>query len=121
MPFELHVALRYLLAKRKQACEEELVVNQRHAPRLYRRVVPLTRELSGVEVGGRGPVIEWAVEMARFDERKTLDHLARAGAIEPVLAEAVARADVASAAPARRGRPRAPLPWRRASRQHRAD
>ena len=78
------------LEKRKQACEEELVVNQRHAPRLYRRVVPLTRELSGVKVGGGGPVIEWAVEMARFDERKTLDHLARAGAIEPVLAEAVA-------------------------------
>jgi aminoglycoside phosphotransferase family enzyme/predicted kinase len=78
------------LEKRKQACEEELAINRRHAPKLYRRVVPITRGAHGPEIGGDGPVLEWAVEMARFDEEKTFDHLAKAGAITPELAEAVA-------------------------------
>lgn len=78
------------LEKRKHACEEELAVNRPHAPRLYRRVVPITRGAHGPEIGGNGPTIEWAVEMARFDEEKTFDHLARAGAITPELAEAIA-------------------------------
>jgi hypothetical protein len=78
------------LEKRKQACEEELAINRRHAPELYRRVVPITRGAHGGEIGGDGPVLEWAVEMARFDEEKTFDHLATAGAITPELAEAVA-------------------------------
>ena len=78
------------LQKRKAACEEELAVNRRFAPRIYRRVVPITRGTRGLEVGGSGPVIEWAVEMARFDEDETLDHLARAGKLKPELAEALA-------------------------------
>jgi uncharacterized protein len=32
------------LEKRKRACEEELLVNKRNAPALYRRVVPITRK-----------------------------------------------------------------------------
>lgn len=78
------------LDKRKHACEEELAVNRRYAPKLYRRVVPITRNAGGIEIGGDGSTIEWAVEMARFDEGKTLDHLARAGAITPGLAEMLA-------------------------------
>ena len=78
------------LDKRRQACEEELAINRRHAPMLYRRVVPITREAGSFEIGGAGPPAEWAVEMARFDEAKTLDHLARAGAIKPELAEMLA-------------------------------
>jgi uncharacterized protein len=78
------------LEQRKHACEEELAVNRRHAPKLYRRVVPITRGSGGLEIGGSGPIVEWAVEMARFDESKTLDHLARAGGIAPALAEKLA-------------------------------
>ena len=78
------------LDKRRQACEDELAINRRHAPMLYRRVVPITREAGSFEVGGSGPAAEWAVEMARFDEAKTLDHLARAGAIRSELAEMLA-------------------------------
>jgi aminoglycoside phosphotransferase family enzyme/predicted kinase len=87
------------LERRKHACEAELAVNRRHAPKLYRRIVPITRGSGGLEVDGSGPAIEWAVEMARFDESKTLDHLARAGAIEPALAESIA--DVLHASHAR--------------------
>ena len=78
------------LEKRKHACEEELALNRRHAPQIYRRVVPITRGADRPEIGGGGPAIEWAVEMARFDESKTFDHLARAGAITPSLAEMLA-------------------------------
>jgi uncharacterized protein len=78
------------LDKRKRACEEELAVNRHHAPKLYRRLVPITRTAGGIEIDGDGPTIEWAVEMARFDEGKTLDHLARAGGIKPELAEMLA-------------------------------
>lgn len=78
--------------KRKGACEEELAVNARNAPAIYRRVVPITREAAGLAVGGKGPVVEWAVEMARFDENRALDHLARAHAVPPGVADALAEA-----------------------------
>ena len=78
------------LEKRRHACEEELTVNRRFAPDIYRRVVPITQGHDGLEIGGDGPVIEWAVEMVRFDEDKTFDHLARAGHITPELAETLA-------------------------------
>src|SRR5262249_9923565 len=88
------VRLPYLdystLDKRKHACEEELAVNRRYAPALYRRAVPVTLGLHGLQIDGDGPPVEWAVEMARFDEQRTLDHLAAAGLIAPGLAEALA-------------------------------
>ena len=78
------------LEKRRQACEEELIVNRPFAPKIYRRTVPITHGDGGLEIGGRGPVIEWAVEMSRFDDSKTFDHLARAGGVTPELAETLA-------------------------------
>ena len=79
------------LEKRNQACEEELAINRRHASKLYRRVVPITRGAHGPEIGGDGPVLEWAVEMARFDEEQDLRSPGEAPArITPELAEAVA-------------------------------
>ncbi|WP_307705471.1 bifunctional aminoglycoside phosphotransferase/ATP-binding protein [Rhodopseudomonas sp. B29] len=79
------------LARRRTACEQELEVNRRFAPQIYRRVVPITRSAGGIlEIGGDGEPIEWAVEMARFDERLTLDHLARQGPLTPGLVAALA-------------------------------
>ena len=88
------VKLPYLdfstLEKRRRACEDEIAVNKRHAPAIYRGVVPITRGRDGLAIGGVGPVVEWAVEMARFDENKTLDHLAEQDAIPPELGEKLA-------------------------------
>jgi uncharacterized protein len=79
------------LEKRKRACEEELRVNAANAPELYRRVVPVTRRTDGVlEIGGTGTPVEWAVEMARFDEQQTLDRIAQVKSIEPELAASLA-------------------------------
>lgn len=81
------------LEKRRLACEEELNVNAANAPELYRRVVAITRSPDGAfEIDGKGAPVEWAVEMARFDESRSLDRLAASGPIEPALASAVADA-----------------------------
>jgi aminoglycoside phosphotransferase family enzyme/predicted kinase len=84
------------LDKRKHACEEELAVNTRYAPKIYRRVVPITRGADGLKIGGDGAPVEWAVEMARFDEQRTFDHLAGRRVITPELAEALADAMLAA-------------------------
>ncbi|HLH93256.1 MAG TPA: AAA family ATPase [Xanthobacteraceae bacterium] len=85
------------LEKRKAACEAELAVNRPFAPAIYRRVVAITRERDGtLALGGKGEPVEWAVEMARFDETATLDHAAARGELDLRLADALARV-VASA------------------------
>jgi aminoglycoside phosphotransferase family enzyme/predicted kinase len=81
------------LEKRKRACEEELNVNAGNAPELYRRVVAITRNSDGrLEIDGSGTPVEWAVEMARFDEEKSLDRLAASGTVDASLAVAIADA-----------------------------
>jgi uncharacterized protein len=78
------------LEKRKAACEAELEVNAPYAPQIYRGVVAVTRGAGGeLAVGGSGTAVEWAVEMARFDENRTLDHLAKE--IDSALADALGR------------------------------
>ena len=97
------------LAKRKAACEAELEVNRPFAPELYRRVVPIARAADGaIALGGDGTPVEWAVEMRRFDETATLDHLADANKIDPALADALGRAVAAAHALAP---PVAAEPW----------
>src|SRR5271155_3841170 len=61
------------LTKRRQACEAELAVNAPYAPEIYRGVVAITREADGrLAIAGKGRPVEWAVEMRRFDETRTL-------------------------------------------------
>jgi uncharacterized protein len=80
------------LDKREAACAAELAVNRPFAPELYRRVVPITREAHGqLAIGGAGERVEWAVEMTRFDEERTLDRVADAGAIDAALADELGR------------------------------
>ena len=95
------------LDKRKAACEAELAVNAPYAPEIYRRVVAITRQADGaLAIGGNGRPIEWAVEMRRFDEQCTLDHLA--GKIDEALADALGRAVAAAHA---RAKPVEAEPW----------
>jgi uncharacterized protein len=80
------------LAQRRAACEAELEINRVFAPGLYLGVIPVTREKNGsLRLGGDGEIVEWAVEMRRFDEAKTLDHLADEHAIDLALADKLAR------------------------------
>ncbi|QPF93824.1 AAA family ATPase [Bradyrhizobium commune] len=89
------------LEQRKAACEEEIRINRPLAPQIYHRVVAITEEPDGsVKVAGSGRPIEYAVDMLRFDESRTLDHLAKAGPLDPNLASATADAIAASHAAA---------------------
>lgn len=88
------------LERRRLCCEEELAVNARNAPAIYRRVVAITRETGGLALGGKGTPIEWAVEMTRFDESRTLDHLAAVHAVPRGAAAALAETMRASHASA---------------------
>lgn len=89
------------LEKRKAACEEEVRINRPLAPQIYHRVVAITEEPDGsVRIDGGGRPIEYAVDMLRFDENRTLDHLAKARRFDADLASAIADAIVASHAAA---------------------
>jgi hypothetical protein len=95
------------LDKRKASCDAELAVNAPYAPEIYRRVVAITRRPNGaLVIGGDGPPVEWAVDMRRFDEQRTLDHLT--GEIDEALADALGHAVAAAHA---RARPVNAEPW----------
>jgi uncharacterized protein len=97
------------LDKRKAACAAELEVNRAFAPQLYRRIVPITREASGaLALDGTGAPVEWAVEMTRFDENKTLDRLAEKGRLSDTLTRKLA---AAVAAMHERAKPVEPSSW----------
>jgi aminoglycoside phosphotransferase family enzyme/predicted kinase len=91
------------LEKRKAACEDEIRINRPFAPQIYHGVVAINEAEDGsLSIGGDGTPIEFAVEMSRFDERRTFDHLAAAGPISPELAADMADAIAASHAAAPR-------------------
>jgi uncharacterized protein len=97
------------LEKRKAACQAELDVNQRFAPELYRRIVPITRTEDGeLELDGTREPVEWAVEMNRFDENQTLDQVADRGELTDDITRKLA---VAVAAMHDRAEPVAAAPW----------
>src|ERR1700756_2540440 len=91
------------LEKRKAACEEEIRINRPFAPEIYRRVVPIVLSGNGsLSLDGDGTPIEYAIEMIRFDERQTIDHLAEAGPLDRGLVDAIADAIAVSHATAAR-------------------
>lgn len=85
------------LAKRKAACEQEITINRRFAPQVYRGVVPITEDSRGsLSIDGEGTPVEFAIEMTRFDENRTIDHLAEAGPLASDHIDAIADAIAAS-------------------------
>ena len=81
---------------RRAACEAEIRVNRRTAPTIYRRARAVVRRPDGrIGWDGPGKILDWAVCMARFDERSVFDELARRRAVTvdliDGLADAVAR------------------------------
>jgi aminoglycoside phosphotransferase family enzyme/predicted kinase len=76
---------------RRRCCEAELRLNRRTAPELYRAVRAVTREADGrLALDGRGPAIDWVVEMRRFPADALLLSLAERGALSRALLEALA-------------------------------
>jgi hypothetical protein len=74
------------LAQRRFFCHEELRLNQRLAAPLYLSVVPITGTAEQPQLGGAGPVLEYAVKLRQFEESALGDRLAQAGQLqEPLL------------------------------------
>jgi aminoglycoside phosphotransferase family enzyme len=95
--FKLKKPVRYdyldfsTLAARKKSCEEEIRLNQRLAPDVYRGVVALTMNARGdIQVEGQGEVVDWLVKMRRLPAERMLDYLIRHQALEPVELHTVA-------------------------------
>jgi aminoglycoside phosphotransferase family enzyme/predicted kinase len=89
------VALGFLdfstLDRRRHYCAEEVRLNRRLAPAVYRGVVPVTRTGSLVRMEGQGEVVEWAVKMKRLPEDATLQRRLLKGEVGPDLVRALAR------------------------------
>lgn len=73
-------------ARRKQACLDEVRLNQRLTTDVYLGVVPVTA--SGVD--GQGEPLEWVVVMRRLPAERMLDRLLQEGAAPDDLAERLA-------------------------------
>jgi len=68
------------LEKRRLALVNELRLNRRTAPQIYRDLIPVTSTESGdVCLGGTGKIIEWALCMRRFDQDRLYDRMAARG------------------------------------------
>lgn len=84
------------LPQREAACRAELRLNRRTAPDLYLGVRAVRRRSDGrLGLDGEGAVLDWLVEMRRFDQDGLFDHLAQSGQITLELAAALA-AEVAA-------------------------
>lgn len=76
---------------RHRFCQAEVRINRRTAPEIYHGAIPVTRDASGaLTLGGDGTVVEWLVEMTRFDQQALFDHLAATGKLDRFLIEDLA-------------------------------
>ncbi len=76
--------------RRGWAAERELRFNRPAAPDIYRRVCAITRDADGdLTFDGAGEVVDWALEMRRFDETATLSN--RLAVIDGAFAERLGR------------------------------
>jgi aminoglycoside phosphotransferase family enzyme/predicted kinase len=68
------------LELRRKALARELELNRPYAPEIYLRLVAITRTArGGLEIGGEGEPVEWALEMRRFDQDSLLSEIAGRG------------------------------------------
>ena len=71
------------LAARRFDCEEEWRLNRRLAPALYLDMLPITGSVVQPELGGDGPVLDWAVRMRAFPQDAQWDHAVAQGRLAP--------------------------------------
>jgi len=68
--------------KRHDACFHELQLNRRTAPELYLSVIPIRQAGSGFVLGsGEGAIVDWLLEMVRFEQSDVLAFKAHEGSL----------------------------------------
>ena len=71
------------LERRERALRDELRLNRRTAPMLYRAVRPITRDAQGsLAIDGAGEPVEWLLEMCRFPGDALYSQLAERGQLD---------------------------------------
>ena len=76
---------------RREACEAEVRINRRTAPRLYRGVLPVTRTADGgLELDGDGEAVDWVIDMVAFEQSTLFDRQARRGVLDRSVMESLA-------------------------------
>jgi aminoglycoside phosphotransferase family enzyme/predicted kinase len=90
-------------ARRGEMCEEEVRLNRRLAPRIYRRVVSIVPREEGFAMSGDDDpaAIDYAVEMEAVDEGRSLAAISAAGVLSASDVEVVGRVVAAFHASAR--------------------
>jgi len=77
--------------RRRHFCEEEVRLNARLAPGIYRGVVPIARDRSGaLRVGAEGEPVDFAVEMVRLPAETMMDRLLERGELDNALLRSLA-------------------------------
>ncbi|QPH54123.1 AAA family ATPase [Pontivivens ytuae] len=74
--------------RRRSALARELELNARHAPQIYRDLVPVTRDEAGtLALAGKGAPVDWVLRMHRFPAEDELSSIAMRGRLDGALAE----------------------------------
>ncbi|MEM9443255.1 MAG: AAA family ATPase, partial [Pseudomonadota bacterium] len=96
--YKLKRAIRYsfldfsTIEKRRRVLNAEYRLNVKTAPGLYRGLVPVAIDDNGqFALGGDGRIIDWLLEMKRFDQTALLDHVAEQGKLDTPLIKALAK------------------------------
>jgi uncharacterized protein len=80
------------LEGRGKACENEIKINKRTAPMIYIDVKPITRDPNGLySIGGDDKIVDWVVEMTRFENDNLLSQCAKNGFLDVNLMEILAK------------------------------
>lgn len=69
------------LEKRRRACEDEVRLNRRGCPEIYRGVVPVTASDGRFSIGGGTRAVDYAVHMKRLPPGRMMDELLAADAV----------------------------------------
>jgi len=78
--------------KRHDACLHELELNRRTAPELYLSVIPVRQKDTGFVLGpGEGPIVDWLLQMVRFEQSDVLSSKAHDGSLSVEVVEALVR------------------------------
>jgi aminoglycoside phosphotransferase family enzyme/predicted kinase len=84
--FKLKRAIRFAyldfstLALREEFCRTELAINRRTAPGIYLGLHRITRETGGkLAFDGTGDLLDWVIEMRRFEQSALFDRMADEG------------------------------------------
>ncbi|MCF3932217.1 AAA family ATPase [Acuticoccus sp. M5D2P5] len=78
------------LATREHFCRHEVEVNRRFAPALYSAARPVTREGDRLSLDGPGEVVDWVVDMKRFDGDSQFDTMVERGTLDGDMVDALA-------------------------------